>query len=122
MILVDTSVWIDHLRLGVNRLKGLLAGGRVLIHPFVLGEIACGNLHQREEVLALLSHLPRCKVADDVEVLCVTERHGLMGRGIGYIDAHLLTATVLSDAAQLWARDKRLAVLAQDMGCAYSPG
>jgi hypothetical protein len=83
MILVDTSVWVDHLRTGDEDLAALLIQSRVLMHPFVLGELACGNLRNRSEVLALLRGLPRATVATDDEVLFFIERHALMGRGIG---------------------------------------
>ena len=92
MILVDTSIWIDHLRVGEEGLVTLLNSTQVLCHPFVVGELACGNLRNRDEALTLLSELPRIAVATDAEVLYYIEQHGLMGRGIGYIDAHLLAA------------------------------
>jgi len=108
MILVDTSVWIDHLRTGDPTLTELLNASRVLMHPFVLGELACGNLRNRNEVLGLLRDLPRMTVATDDEVRFLIERQGLMGRGIGYVDAHLLAAVALANSARLWTRDKRL--------------
>lgn len=119
MILVDTSVWIDHLRAGDTHLVALLNGSRVLMHPFVLGELACGNLHNREEVLVLLKGLPQATVATDDEVLFFIERHALMGRGIGYVDAHLLAAVTLSGAARLWTRDKRLRRVANSLALAH---
>lgn len=115
MILVDTSVWIDHLRRGNDHLVALLRDTAVLMHPFVHGELACGNLKQRREVLALLGGLPQAVVADNDEVLFCIEQHKLMGRGIGYVDAHLLAATQLTDAARLWTRDKRLRAVARSM-------
>lgn len=102
MILVDTSVWVDHLRAGDAELAALLNGSQVLMHPFVLGELACGNLRNRMEVLALLKDLPRAAVATDEEVLFFIEQHALMGRGIGYVDAHLLAAVALGDVTRLW--------------------
>ena len=87
-----------------------------LMHPFIEGELACGNLRNRGEILALLSDLPRAIIASEEEVLFFIERHGLMGQGIGYIDAHLLAATSLEDSARLWTRDKRLLGIAQDLG------
>lgn len=105
MILVDTSVWIDHLRVGDAKLAELLNGSQVLMHPFVVGELACGNLHNRTELLALLNDLPRSALATDVEVLFFIERYALMGRGIGYIDAHLLAAVTLGGATKIWTRD-----------------
>lgn len=92
MILVDTSVWVDYLRAGVPALAAALEEGRVLIHPFVLGELACGNLKNRSEVLQLLGDLPAAPTATDPEALRFIEERGLMGRGIGYVDVHLLAA------------------------------
>jgi len=119
MILVDTSVWIDHLRTGEAGLVELLNGNRVLMHPFVVGELACGNLRHREKVLALLKDLPQVTIATDDEVLYFLEQHQLMSRGIGYIDAHLLAATALAGRALLWTRDKRLAAIVTEAGLAY---
>ena len=107
MILVDTSVWIDHLHSGNRELVGLLNDGRVLAHPFVLGELALGNLRQRGVVLEDLRGLPQAIVADHEEVVQLIERHRLFGLGIGYVDAHLLAAARLSNAA-VWTRNKRL--------------
>jgi predicted nucleic acid-binding protein len=108
MILVDTSVWIDHLRAGDRHLADLLNNSQVLAHPFVIGEMACGNLHKREDVLRLLNALPRAPVAFQEEVLHFIECNKLMGQGIGFIDAHLLASTALADATFIWTRDKRL--------------
>lgn len=121
MILVDTSVWVDHLRAGDETLAALLNSNQVLVHPFVLGELACGNLRQRMEVLTLLKNLPHAVVALDEEVLFFIEQHGLMGRGIGYVDAHLLAAVALDGGARLWSRDKRLHALAGEMGIDCTP-
>ena len=117
MILVDTSVWVDHLRSGLPLLANFLEKGEVLIHPWVIGEIACGNLRNRNQVLELLQGLPAAVVASDSEVLLLIERSNLMGRGIGYVDAHLLAAAKLSRCG-LWTQDRRLAALAQDQGLA----
>jgi hypothetical protein len=119
MILVDTSVWIDHLRDGDETLASLLHGSSVLMHPFVVGELACGNLRHREPVLGLLQKLPPATVATDTEVWFFIERHLLMGQGIGYIDAHLLASASLSDTARLWTRDTRLRKVAAELGQAY---
>ncbi|MEQ8193315.1 MAG: type II toxin-antitoxin system VapC family toxin [Rhodospirillales bacterium] len=108
MILVDTSVWIDHLRTHDRTLAGLLESGQVLGHPFVIGEIALGGLRQRDIVLDALENLPRAAVATDREVLGFIERHALAGSGIGYIDAHLLAAARLMPGTHLWTRDKPL--------------
>lgn len=119
MILLDTSVWIDHLRQGDAKVASALQSGLVLTHPFVIGELACGQLKSRAEILGLLAALPQARVAQEQEVLFFIERHGLMGRGIGYIDAHLLTATALTEGARLWTRDKRLDSLARELELAY---
>ena len=119
MILVDTPVWVDHLRGGDDRLVDLLNRGQVLIHPFVIGELACENLRQRDEVLRLLNDLPQATLATQKEVLHLIETKKLMGLGIGFIDTHLLAATVLSDAAALWTRDKRLWKVAQSLALAF---
>ena len=119
MILVDTSVWIDHLQSGDKMLAHLLENTQVLAHPFVIGELACGNLSNRTEVLALLADLPKVAMATDEEVLFFIEQHQLMGRGVGYIDAHLLSSTFLGGPAKIWTRDKRLAALAVELDKAY---
>jgi predicted nucleic acid-binding protein len=115
MILVDTSVWIDHLRTGDERLAELLDASRVFVHPFVIGELACGNLRNREEVLRLLNDLPQVPVASHEEVLHFIESNRLMGKGIGYMDAHLLASATLADAAMIWTRDKRLQKIARKL-------
>ncbi len=115
MILVDTSVWIDHLRTGDDKLVQQLNTSKVLMHPFVLGELACGNLNKRKEILTLFKNLPRSSVATDNEVLFFIEQHKLMGRGIGYIDTHLLAAVALNGSARLWTRDKRLRVVCDSL-------
>lgn len=117
MILVDTSVWVEHLRRGLPRLATLLQDGEVLIHPWVIGELACGTLRNRRRVLDLLQGLPAVTVARDAEVLLLIERDQLMGRGIGYVDAHLLASARLSHA-RLWTLDRRLAAAAQEQGLA----
>lgn len=119
MILVDSSVWIDHLRAGAPTLVELLNSNNVLAHPFVVGELACGNLKNRKMVLSLLQDLPTIQVATDDEVLFFVERHELMGRGIGYVDAHLLAAIMLEGTARLWTRDKRLGSVAETMKLAF---
>ncbi|MGI8627069.1 MAG: type II toxin-antitoxin system VapC family toxin [Geodermatophilaceae bacterium] len=119
MILVDTSIWIDHLRVGVPTLATLLEDGHVLAHPWVIGELALGQLSHRSEVLDLLSNLPRAQTATDVEVLDLVEHRHLFGLGIGYVDAHLLAATLLTTGAALWTRDQRLALAATHLGLAH---
>ena len=118
MILVDTSVWIDHLRRGDAHLMATLLAGHVLIHPWVIGEIACGTLRECGQVLDLLRSLPLSPVALEDEVLFFIEQYALMGRGIGYVDIHLLASAQLA-GARLWTRDKRLVVVANELGVAY---
>ena len=115
MILVDTSVWIDHLRRGNERLRSLLQDDQVLCHPFVIGELACGNLHRRNEVLLLLEALPEAPVADHAEVLHLINSHRLYGQGLGWIDAHLLASALLL-GCELWTSDRLLHVLATRVG------
>ncbi len=118
MILVDTSIWIDHLRSGNPSLSGLLQNGLVCTHDFVIGELACGNLQNRAEVLGLMQSLPRLGVVTEDESLFFIEKQQLMGRGIGYIDVHLLAAAVMQGAS-LWTRDKRLKALAEEKSWAH---
>jgi predicted nucleic acid-binding protein len=115
LILVDTSVWIDHLQNSIALLADALEAEDVLVHPFIIGELACGEMKRRREVLGLLSTLPSIVVATDEETLHFIERHHLMGKGIGYIDAHLLASITLAGSAQLWTRDKRLRVIAEKL-------
>ena len=121
MVLVDTSVWIDHLRKGDAALRSALEAGQVLMHPFVQGELACGNLNNRADLLALLRDLPRAPAATDAEVLGFVDRHQLMDRGIGYLDVHLLPSTALAGPARVWTRDKRLATVAGHLNLTYHP-
>lgn len=118
MILVDTSIWIDHLRVGDPKLAALLQDGHVLAHPWVIGELALGQLSDRSEILRLLHNLPHAQTATDAEVLNLVDNRHLFGLGIGYIDAHLLAATLLTAGAGLWTRDKRLAAIAAQLGLA----
>ena len=118
MILVDTSVWIDHLRAGDANLALRLEAGEVLAHPFIIGELALGNLKQRESILAAMQSLPQASVATEEEVLLFIEQHKLFGLGIGYVDAHLLSAARLTPGTVLWTRDKRLLVAANQLGLA----
>ena len=120
MILVDTSVWIDHLRQGNRVLSAALDSGRVLIHPFIVGELACGNLKRRAEILRHLRELPRVPIATDEEALGFIERRHLMGRRISYVDVHLLAAVALAGAARLWTRDRRLGEIASDLALAVA--
>ncbi|RDJ23218.1 type II toxin-antitoxin system VapC family toxin [Bosea caraganae] len=118
MILVDTSIWIDHLRAKDSMLAGLLKTGHVLMHPFVLGELALGHLRQREMILRDFSHLPHAIMATHVEVLHFIERHALFGLGVGLVDVHLLASVRLTDGASIWTRDKRLNGVASQLGLA----
>jgi predicted nucleic acid-binding protein len=121
LILVDTSIWIDHLRADDAALKRLLDAGRVLMHPFVIGELALGRMRQREMILVALSDLPRAELATDAEALGFINREALFGRGIGYVDAHLLASVRLTAGAQLWTKDARLRDVADALGLAMTP-
>ena len=116
MTLVDTSVWIDHLRAGDEELARLLQSTQVLIHPYIIGELACGNLRSRLEIMSLLTDLPTITVAANSEVLFFIEQQNLMGQGIGYIHAHLLAAVALDRPVRLWSREKRLVAAATKLG------
>ena len=111
-MLVDTSVWVDHFRQGNAKLSEQLQAGQVWTHPFVIGELACGNLARRAEVLELIDALPLVPVADHEEVLAFVESRRLMGRGLGWIDVHLLASAVLA-SLPLWTSDKRLSAVAR---------
>ena len=121
MILVDTSIWIDHLRVAGGPLTSLLQTDLVCTHACIIGELACGNLSNRKELLEMLQALPRLSAATDDEVLFFIGRHKIMGRGIGYIDAQLLAAAAIHSAFIL-TRDKRLQEIAEELGLAYLPG
>lgn len=119
MILVDTSVWVEHLRSGNATLASELGAGRVLAHPLVIGELACGTLRNRREVLDLLGRLPSVPTATHDEALDFLERRALMGRGIGFVDVHLLASAALAVPARLWTRDRRLAAVAVELDLAW---
>lgn len=119
MILIDTSVWVDYLRDGDSVLTELLEQNRVLMHPMILGELACGNLQNRQLLLQLWQQLQSLPTVTHEEVLYFIEQHQLMGKGVGYIDAHLLASVVLTAGASLWTRDKRLANIAVELQCAW---
>jgi hypothetical protein len=118
MVLVDTSVWVAHLREGAVGLDALLNEGHVFCHPFVIGELACGNLKNRAEILSLLQALPATVHAEHDEVMNFIETHGLMGKGLGYIDAHLLVSAFLTQAS-LWTLDKKLLDASSRLGLSY---
>jgi predicted nucleic acid-binding protein len=119
MILVDTSVWVRHFRMGDKKLAGFLDDGEVACHSFILGEVACGNLKHRSEVLSLLKALPSVPVAEDDEVMLLLEREKLYGKGMGWIDAHLLGSALLGDCA-LWALEASLKRAAAHLRVGYS--
>lgn len=114
MILVDTSVWVDHLRKGRQELATALVEGRVLCHPFVIGELACGGIRNRVEVLALLAALPQTAVAEHIEVLQFVHTHKLHGKGLGWIDVHLLASAQLMGCS-LWTNDRALLAAARNL-------
>jgi hypothetical protein len=119
LILVDTTVWVDHLRRSDPGLVDLLERSAVVMHPFVVGEIACGSLRDRKSILELLQDLPTTAVAHSDEVLQFIERHTVHGKGIGYVDVHLLASVALTEGTRLWTRDLRLRRVAAALGCAY---
>ena len=121
MILVDSSIWVDHLRRGLPELEALLADERVLTHPFIIGEMAMGSLRDRRAVIHDLSNLPKALVAEDDEVLRFVEDLAIYSRGIGYVDAHLLASTKLTPEATLWTRDSRFRAVAYELGLAFAP-
>lgn len=121
MILVDTSVWVDHFRSGVRGLVRALEEDSVLVHPFVLGELALSGLTRREEILGLLGALPEATSASHDDALRAARERRLDGRGVGWVDAHLFASALLSNAA-LWTNDRRLRGVCADAGIAFDPG
>ena len=119
MILVDTSVWVGHLRNTDAQLADLLDRGAVVMHPFVVGEIACASLHDRSSILELLRDLPTAVVAEGEEVLGFIEHHALHGKGLRYVDVHLLASVLLTEGASMWTRDKCLRIAAEELGRAF---
>ena len=115
MILADSSIWIDHLRSPEQTLVSLLEAEQIVVHPWVTGELACGNLADRENTLQLLRSAPQARVVDEDEVLFFIDRHRVAGKGVGYIDMHLLAAAAL-DSLKLWTRDRRLSEVAAMLG------
>lgn len=118
-MLVDTSVWVDHFRRGDAALAALLVRDEVECHPFIIGELACGRLRNRAEILALLAELPQTPLVEHDEALTFLHRHGLMGLGLGWIDIHLLSSALLGGIS-LWTRDRRLAAAARALGRLYA--
>lgn len=119
MVLVDTSVWIDHFRKGNPRLEALLDEGEVLCHPFIIGELACGQIVNRRQIMAFLCSLPRVVAADHNEVMHLIDGHQLMGTGIGYLDAHLLASARVSSAL-IWTFDVSLDKTSAKLEVAYT--
>ena len=107
MVLVDTSIWVTHLRQGSRQLEKLLMDAEVMCHPFVIGELACGNLKNRHEIISLLQSLPMALTIEFEEFLFFIDKNQLMGKGIGFVDIHLLASTQLT-GIMLWTADKRL--------------
>jgi predicted nucleic acid-binding protein len=121
LILADTSVWVNHFRRGDTLLAGRLERGEILMHPFVLGELALGQLDNRVGMLALLADLPMAIVAEPEEIMVFVERHRLSCTGLGYVDVALLVSVLLSEDATLWTRDRPLHIACTRLGCA-APG
>ena len=115
MVLVDTSVWVAHFRYANIRLESLLNDGHVICHPFIVGELACGNLRNRSEILSLLRVLPMATLAQHEEVMNFIEAYSLMGKGLGFIDMHLIASAILSKIP-LWTLDKKLDRLSSQLG------
>jgi predicted nucleic acid-binding protein len=120
VVLVDTSVWVRYLREGNKELETLLNNGEVMCHPFIIGELACGNIRKRAEILALLKLLPMAVKAEHEEVLQFIEDNRLMGKGLGYVDMHLSASAVLSEVP-LWTLDKNLNMITERLKIVY-PG
>ncbi len=118
-VLADTSLWVEHLRIGHPKLASLLFAGEVAVHPFVIGELACGNIKNRRQILALLKALPAVTVAEPDEVLRFIDNHHLMGLGLGYTDVHLLASAALSHTP-LWTADKQLHAAASRLHLAFA--
>ncbi|MFB3813782.1 MAG: type II toxin-antitoxin system VapC family toxin [Terriglobales bacterium] len=119
-MLVDTSIWVEHLRYGLPGLVSLLHRSEVQCHPFVIGELACGSISRRSEVLQLLRRLPTVSVVENEEVMTFVERHRLMGQGVGWIDVHVLASAILANVL-LWTADRRLARIARSLGVYGEP-
>ena len=119
-MLVDTSIWVEHLRHGQLGLVSLLHRAQVQCHPFVIGELACCSISRRSEILQLLRRLPTVPVVDNEEVMTFVERHRLMGRGVGWVDVHLLASARLENVL-LWTADRHLATVARSLGVYGEP-
>lgn len=121
MILIDTSIWADHVVRPEAALQDLLTDQQVLMHPFVIGELALGNLQNWHQTVAMLKALPSSQVASHEDLLTFIPAANLPGSGVGFVDAHLLAACRLTRAARLWTRDKRLASKAGELGLSWTP-
>jgi predicted nucleic acid-binding protein len=119
-MLVDTSIWVEHLRHSQHGLVSLLQRTDVQCHPFIVGELACGSLTRRSEILQLLRRLPSVQVVENEEVMTFVERHRLTGRGVGWVDVHLLASAAL-ESVLLWTADRRLAAIARLLGVYGEP-
>jgi len=119
VILVDTSIWVDHIRRTDAGLQTLLTKGLVLCHPFVIGELAVGNLPRRCSILSELDNIPQATIASDAEVLETIDLHKLYAKGAGYIDIHLVVSARLTPGSLLWTRDKNLLALAQQFSVCF---
>ena len=119
MVIVDTSVWVSHLREGNTKLERLLNDGDVICHPFIVGELACGNLDNRSEILSLLQALPMATQAEHEEVMQFIESYKLMGKGLGYIDVHLIASAVLT-GVPIWTLDKKLDEVSSKLGLGFN--
>lgn len=121
MILVDTSIWVEHFRSGHVGLQRQLEAGQILCHPWVIGELSLGHLDSRDEIVTLLQGLPQAAVATPVEILSLIERRQLFGVGIGYVDAQLIASAMITEGISgLWTGDRRLRAVASDLGCEFA--
>jgi predicted nucleic acid-binding protein len=120
MVLVGTSVWVRHLREGDSHLEHLPGDGQVMCHPYIVGELACGNMKNRREVLSLLQLLPMAAQARHEEILHFIELNHLMGKGLGYIDVHLASSAILT-GVPMWSYDEKLSDAGAGLGIRYAP-
>lgn len=118
MVIVDTSIWVTHLRQGSRQLEKMLVEAEVMCHPFIVGELACGNLKNRTEIISLLQSLPMAPTIESDEFLFFIERNHLMGKGVGFVDVHLLASAQLA-GVPLWTADKRLKSAADQLELSF---
>ena len=119
MVIVDTSIWVNHLRKGSPHLEELLLNAKAVCHPFIIGELACGNIKNRNEFLSLIETLPMAPTIDPDEFLYFIEKNRLMGKGVGFVDIHLLASACLSEIP-LWTSDKKLKSVSIELNIAYN--